>query len=406
MSGNKEDFWKAIVWGNNFFDQASTRGGCLVWTGNSDGKVNPPWNNAPVSVQSLAFQLYFDRIPRLVTSICGNSFCIKRGHLVEESFLNTDTRLLWQTDFRLREAYHRFWIKVKKPTNGDNNGCWLWKAAVLNSGFGVFKPGKECSIRATTVHRLAYEMKVGEIPPGHDVQQSCHNTLCVNPSHLFTEPHGKSIKSKYQPHLHSLKDQLMSQVEVKDSLSCWPWRGTISNTPIFMRRHLGKDVRINAIEAVYILSGRFIDKNKWYIIKQSCGNEICCNPSHINIFYTGDLRIKRILSNFAVKDEHWIYNPMIKSSYKQPFIYFKVGNEQVSLYNLAYQHFLKQELPEGYWAYPACDTLFCINPEHLGYTDHKTAKEIITKLRFWSMVHKTEQCWEWTGKINPDGLAK
>lgn len=98
-------------------------------------------------------------------------------------------RSKWQDDYRLRDTRRRFWRMVNK---GRPDQCWPWRGAVLTSGYGVFNPGRDIPVKATTAHRFAYEMEVNGVPEDQDVKQRCRNKLCVNYlSHLYVEHHGK-----------------------------------------------------------------------------------------------------------------------------------------------------------------------------------------------------------------------
>ena len=56
----------------------------------------------------------------------------------------------------------RFWAKVALP---DANGCLLWRAGDNLKGYGQIRiDGRNCY-----VHRIAYELLVGPIPPGLQV---------------------------------------------------------------------------------------------------------------------------------------------------------------------------------------------------------------------------------------------
>lgn len=70
----------------------------------------------------------------------------------------------------------RFWGKV------DAMGvCWEWTTTNRTvDGYGVFKVGKT-NKRA---HRVAWEMLVGPIPVGLQLDHRCRNRACVNPDHL------------------------------------------------------------------------------------------------------------------------------------------------------------------------------------------------------------------------------
>lgn len=59
------------------------------------------------------------------------------------------------------------------------DGCWRWVGNITGRyGSMVFR-GRD--VRA---HRVAYEVFVGPIPDGLQIDHLCRNTHCVNPEHL------------------------------------------------------------------------------------------------------------------------------------------------------------------------------------------------------------------------------
>ena len=60
------------------------------------------------------------------------------------------------------------------------DGCWNWTGGVSASGYGRLRVDGHMR----PAHRLAYEVAVGPIPDGAEVDHRCHNTLCVRPDHL------------------------------------------------------------------------------------------------------------------------------------------------------------------------------------------------------------------------------
>ncbi len=83
--------------------------------------------------------------------------------------------------FPPRPLADRFWEKVQKT-----EGCWYWTASLRGNGYGQIyigeRPGQSAYI--APAHRVAYELLVGPIPEGLQIDHLCRNPRCVNPSHL------------------------------------------------------------------------------------------------------------------------------------------------------------------------------------------------------------------------------
>ena len=71
----------------------------------------------------------------------------------------------------------RFWTKVDQSTQ---SACWPWKAHLTPAGYGQFG----IKDRLLYAHRVAYELTIGPIPDGLELDHLCRNRACVNPSHL------------------------------------------------------------------------------------------------------------------------------------------------------------------------------------------------------------------------------
>lgn len=69
------------------------------------------------------------------------------------------------------------------------DGCWVWTRTARASGHGTMTVHG----RAVSVHRLAYELGVGPIPPGKWVLHRCDNPRCINPSHLEIGDQAKNM---------------------------------------------------------------------------------------------------------------------------------------------------------------------------------------------------------------------
>ena len=76
------------------------------------------------------------------------------------------------TDLTIRER-----LDNRSARDGD---CLVWSGCRVRGGYGQIR------INGTTVytHRVAYEVHVGPIPHGHEVDHLCFNRACINPDHL------------------------------------------------------------------------------------------------------------------------------------------------------------------------------------------------------------------------------
>ena len=72
----------------------------------------------------------------------------------------------------------------------DPHGCWIWQSGTNAKGYGQFKVDG----RAVRAHRFAYELLVGPIPDGLELDHLCRVRNCVNPAHLEPVTHTENVR--------------------------------------------------------------------------------------------------------------------------------------------------------------------------------------------------------------------
>lgn len=73
--------------------------------------------------------------------------------------------------------------------------CWGWRGrSRTRDGYWMlidYRTGKASSVY---VHRLMYDLHVGPIPPGYEIDHLCFNPGCLNPAHLEAVTHAENTR--------------------------------------------------------------------------------------------------------------------------------------------------------------------------------------------------------------------
>jgi len=77
-----------------------------------------------------------------------------------------------------RPLAERLWEKIDLRGSDE---CWLWLAA-KSDGYG--KISTAAPRRTLRAHRVAYELLVGPVPDGLQLDHLCRNRACCNPAHM------------------------------------------------------------------------------------------------------------------------------------------------------------------------------------------------------------------------------
>jgi hypothetical protein len=85
-----------------------------------------------------------------------------------------------------------------------DDGCWEWVGAHDHSGYAqVSAKGGRTTVK---VHRLMYELLVGPIPEGMQIDHLCRNRGCVRPDHLEPVSHAENVRRGDAGKHHAAKD--------------------------------------------------------------------------------------------------------------------------------------------------------------------------------------------------------
>ena len=79
---------------------------------------------------------------------------------------------------RFKNTPEDFWRHV--DWSAGPSACWLWVGSRQSMGYGNLSFGG----RHQLAHRVAYQLGVGAIPDGLELDHLCRVLRCVNPAHL------------------------------------------------------------------------------------------------------------------------------------------------------------------------------------------------------------------------------
>ncbi len=148
----------------------------------------------------------------------------------------------------------RFWSKV---SYGEAFDCWLWTGALYHDGYGAFGPGGR-GASPQRAHRVSYELLIGEIPEGlqldhlcHDPKKclgglSCPHRRCVNPYHLDPVPsrvnslRGGAYSSKREAKL-TRRPEYLARTECKKGHSYKDGNGYLNALGYWICRKCAKE---------------------------------------------------------------------------------------------------------------------------------------------------------------------
>lgn len=94
------------------------------------------------------------------------------------------------------------WVRSRPRTLEDyldkivpnEDGCWLWLGGKGGAGYGAITRGRF----KQPAHRVFFELLVGPIPDGLQLDHLCCVRACVNPDHLEPVTQGENIRRGYE----------------------------------------------------------------------------------------------------------------------------------------------------------------------------------------------------------------
>jgi hypothetical protein len=123
----------------------------------------------------------------LSCAACSGLFELQPSHVAENQVFCSNA-------CRRSDAAARYRLQ-KKIRQDEQTGCWNWIGGIDGNGYAVASRGG----KSVGGHRLAYELYVGCVPAGKELDHLCRNRRCVNPNHLEAVDRSTNIQRGMMP---------------------------------------------------------------------------------------------------------------------------------------------------------------------------------------------------------------
>lgn len=200
---------------------------------------------------------------------------------------------------------------------------------------------------------------------------------------------------------------------INTSNNCWEWNGYKDKKGYgYIHKNInGKTIKFRANKFFYEFYNPSIKLNE--LIKNSCGNNSCVNPSHLIIIQKRSIReidIKKRLSEGyeIIVNGCWIWKksltpngyPRISRTINRKTKYYRVHRIHYELY--------KETIPENNFIRHSCNNILCVNPDHLFISQESWAPRISLSERFYAsyQINLSNNCWEWQKDIDRKGYGQ
>lgn len=73
------------------------------------------------------------------------------------------------------------------------SGCWIWLGALTDLGYGNLRYGPR-KMWSAPAHVISYELFIGPVPDGKELDHRCRMRCCVNPNHVEPVTHRMNME--------------------------------------------------------------------------------------------------------------------------------------------------------------------------------------------------------------------
>jgi hypothetical protein len=111
--------------------------------------------------------------------------------------------------------------RFEKRTVKSASNCWDWIGTKNETGYGKIVVGWKENNQPVHrfAHRVSYELFVGLIPTGLEIDHLCRNHGCVNPNHLEAVTHKENVRRGILPEMMRKKMNEMTHCKRGHSFS-------------------------------------------------------------------------------------------------------------------------------------------------------------------------------------------